>query len=165
MKQAAFDEVRRIIREDEPQKPSTRISTAESAPSIAAHRHTEPAKLARLVRGELDWIVMKCLEKDRSRRYETANGLARDVEHYLHDEPVLACPPSAAYRFRKLARRNKAALATAAVLIVAMLVTVVGLAVSNVMVKQETAQKKQALKDKDEALAAAKKNAENAKTK
>ena len=122
LKQAAFDEIRRIIREDEPHKPSTRISTAEAAPSIAAQRHTEPAKLAKLVRGELDWIVMKALEKDRNRRYETANGFAADVQRYLNDEPVQACPPSAGYRFRKFARRNKAALATAAVLAVAVLV-------------------------------------------
>src|SRR6187455_1645959 len=114
LKQAAFDEVRRIIREDEPPKPSTRISSAEAAPSIAAQRHTEPAKLTRLVRGELDWIVMKALEKDRSRRYETASGIARDVERYLNDEPVQACPPSAAYRFKKFARRNKAAFAMGA---------------------------------------------------
>ena len=83
LKQAAFDEIRRIIREDEPPKPSTRISSAEAAPSIAAQRHTEPAKLARLVRGELDWIVMKALEKDRNRRYETASGFAADVQRYL----------------------------------------------------------------------------------
>ena len=107
LKQAAFDEIRRIIREEEPQKPSTRISTTDAAPSIAACRHTEPAKLVKLVRGELDWIVMKCLEKDRSRRYETASGLALDVQRYLHDEHVLACPPSAAYRLRKFARRNR----------------------------------------------------------
>lgn len=114
LKQAAFDEIRRIIREDEPPRPSTRISTAEAAPSIAAQRHTEPAKLARLVRGELDWIVMKALEKDRNRRYETATGFAADIQHYLNDEAVVACPPSAAYRFRKFARRNKGGLAVAA---------------------------------------------------
>jgi serine/threonine protein kinase/tetratricopeptide (TPR) repeat protein len=113
LKQAAFDEIRRIIREEEPPKPSTRISSAEAAPSIAAQRHTEPAKLARLVRGELDWIVMKALEKDRSRRYETATGFAADIQHYLNDEAVVACPPSAAYRFRKFARRNKGGLAVA----------------------------------------------------
>jgi len=117
LKQAAFDEIRRIIREDEPQKPSTRISTAEAAPSIAAQRHTEPAKLTKLVRGELDWIVMKALEKDRNRRYETANGFAKDIEHYLNDEPVLACPPSAGYRLRKFARRNKGGLAVAALVL------------------------------------------------
>jgi signal transduction histidine kinase len=134
LKQAAFDEIRRIIREDEPPKPSNRISTAESAPSIAAHRHTEPAKLARLVRGELDWIVMKALEKDRSRRYETANGFAADVLHYLADEPVLACPPSDLYRLRKFARRNKAALATAAVASFVVLLAVVNLTVATAIV-------------------------------
>jgi serine/threonine protein kinase/Flp pilus assembly protein TadD len=110
LKQAAFEEIRRIIREEEPQKPSTRISTTDAAPSIAAQRDTEPAKLAKLVRGDLDWIVMKALEKDRNRRYETANGFAADVLRYLADEPVLACPPSTIYRLKKFARRNKAAL-------------------------------------------------------
>ena len=100
----------RMIREEEPPKPSTRLSTAERlADDLAANRGTEPAKLTKLVRGELDWIVMKALEKDRNRRYETANGLAADVQRYLNDEPVQACPPSAWYRFRKFARRNQAA--------------------------------------------------------
>ncbi|HEX5105116.1 MAG TPA: protein kinase, partial [Pirellulaceae bacterium] len=137
LKEAAFDEIRRIIREDEPPKPSTRISSAESAPSIAAQRHTEPAKLARLVRGELDWIVMKALEKDRNRRYETASGFARDIERYLNDEPVLACPPSAAYRFGKFARRNRGALAIASVAVLSVLLALVGLTVSNVLITQE----------------------------
>src|SRR5262249_43319109 len=83
------------------------------------------AKLTKMVRGELDWIVLKALEKDRNRRYETANGFAMDVQRYLADEPVLACPPSAAYRFRKFARRNKRALVTAA-LLGAMLLVVAG---------------------------------------
>jgi tetratricopeptide (TPR) repeat protein/serine/threonine protein kinase len=114
-KQAGYDELRRIIREEEPPKPSTRLSTAgQAATSISANRGTEPAKLTRLLRGELDWIVMKALEKDRNRRYETANGFALDVQRYLADEPVLACPPSAGYRLRKFARRNKRTLATAA---------------------------------------------------
>ncbi|MCI0356889.1 MAG: serine/threonine protein kinase, partial [Planctomycetaceae bacterium] len=95
----ALDEIRRIIREDEALKPSVRIGCSETLPAIAAHRHIEPARLSRLVRGELDWIVMKCLEKDRNRRYETASALAADVQRYLNDEPVLACPPSAWYRF------------------------------------------------------------------
>src|SRR5207247_5048377 len=81
--------------------------------SISVNRHMEPGKLTKLVRGELDWIVMKTLEKDRNRRYETANGFAADVQRYLNDETVQACPPSAWYRFRKFARRNKRALATA----------------------------------------------------
>src|SRR5205814_2124973 len=110
-------EMLRIIREQEPSKPSTKLSTAEGLPTLAANRGTEPAKLTKLVRGELDWIVMKALEKDRGRRYETANGFAMDVQRYLADEPVLACPPSAGYRFRKFARRNKAGLAVAALVL------------------------------------------------
>jgi tetratricopeptide (TPR) repeat protein len=111
LKQAALLEVLRLIREEEPPRPSTRLSSTEELPSIAANRGLEPRKLSGLVRGELDWIVMKALEKDRNRRYETANGLAHDIERHLHDESVLACPPSAAYRFRKFARRNKTRLA------------------------------------------------------
>jgi WD40 repeat protein/serine/threonine protein kinase/tetratricopeptide (TPR) repeat protein len=108
----------RLIREQEPTRPSMKLSTAEGLPTLAANRGTEPAKLTRLVRGELDWIVMKALEKDRNRRYETANGLGRDIERYLHDEPVQACPPSATYRLRKFLRRNKGpALAAAVVLL------------------------------------------------
>ena len=107
VKHAALLEVLRVIREEEPPKPSTRLSSTEELPAISAQRHTEPTKLTRLVRGELDWIVMKALDKDRNRRYETANGFAADVQRYLSDEPVLACPPSAAYRLRKFVRRNK----------------------------------------------------------
>src|SRR5262249_51135912 len=122
-RRAAYDEIRRIIREEEPPRPGTRLSESkESLPSISAQRHTEPAKLTKLMRGELDWIVMKALEKDRSRRYETANGLALDIERYLHDEPVTAGPPSATYRFRKFARRNRAVLLTVAVAALALVV-------------------------------------------
>src|SRR5262249_4599578 len=117
-------ETLRVIREQEPRKPSTKLSTAEGLPTLAANRGTEPAKLTRLVRGELDWIVMKALEKDRNRRYETANGFALDVQRYLADEPVLACPPSAGCRLRKFARRNKRALATAALVGVVLLAAV-----------------------------------------
>jgi tetratricopeptide (TPR) repeat protein/serine/threonine protein kinase len=114
MKEAAYVEILRMIKEEEPPKPSTRLSDSGAAlASIAAQRKTEPAKLTKLVRGELDWIVMKTLEKDRNRRYETANGFAADVQRYLSDEPVQACPPSAWYRFRKFARRNKGGLAVA----------------------------------------------------
>src|SRR5687767_8669672 len=96
VKEAALLEVLRVIREEEPPKPSTRLAeSTDSLPAISAQRQTEPAKLTRLVRGELDWIVMKALEKDRNRRYETANVFAMDVQRYLADEPVLASPPSA----------------------------------------------------------------------
>jgi serine/threonine protein kinase/tetratricopeptide (TPR) repeat protein len=111
MKTAGYDEIRRIIREEEPPKPSTRISTlGQAATTFSTQRKSDPKRLRKLFRGELDWIVMKCLEKDRNRRYETASGLARDIEHYLHDEPVLACPPSAWYRFRKFGRKYRTAL-------------------------------------------------------
>jgi tetratricopeptide (TPR) repeat protein len=120
-------EMLRVIREKEPTKPSTKLSTAEGLPTLAANRGTEPAKLTRLVRGELDWIVMKALEKDRNRRYETATGFAADVQRYLADEPVLACPPSLGYRLRKFARRNKGRLAVAA-LVLCFLVSLGGVA-------------------------------------
>jgi serine/threonine protein kinase len=112
---AAYDEIRRIIREEEPPKPSTRLSTlGEVLSAVSARRKTEPAKLSALVRGDLDWIVMKALEKERSRRYETASAFAADLRRFLNQEPIEARPPSAWYRFDKLARRNKMALTTAA---------------------------------------------------
>jgi serine/threonine protein kinase/tetratricopeptide (TPR) repeat protein len=119
LRQAALDEMLRIIREEEPPRPSTRLSeSGDSLPSIAAARKTEPAKLSRLMKGELDWIVMKALDKDRGRRYETANGFARDVQRYLADEPVEACPPSAGYRLRKFARKHRRLLITAAAFVI-----------------------------------------------
>jgi len=121
LRKAAFDDMLRMIREVEPPRPSTRLSSSDELPSLAAKRKLEPAKLSRLVRGDLDWIVMKCLEKERGRRYETANGLAMDVQRYLADEPVLASPPSAAYRFRKFARRHKAQLFTASLIALVLL--------------------------------------------
>src|SRR5207253_3771270 len=109
LKRAAFDEMRRLIREEEPPRPSTRLSTMneQARTLLASQRHSDPKSLGRLVHGELDWIVMKALEKQRNRRYETPNGLARDIERYLSNEAVEACPASAAYRFRKFARRNR----------------------------------------------------------
>jgi hypothetical protein len=111
---AAWHEMLRVIKEEEPQKPSARLSGSGSLPALAAQRQLEPVKLTRMVRGELDWIVMKCLEKDRGRRYDTATGLARDVERYLADEMVEARPPTAWYRLRKFGRKLRAMLTTAA---------------------------------------------------
>jgi WD40 repeat protein/serine/threonine protein kinase len=112
---AAYDEMLRLIREEEPPRPSRRISTSgDRLATISAERNTEPTQLSRLLHGELDWIVMRCLEKDRTRRYDTASSLARDLQRYLADEPVEACPPSAGYRLRKFARKNKKLFATAA---------------------------------------------------
>ncbi len=127
LRSAAFSEMLRIIKEEEPPRPSTRLSgSGEQLATISAQRKTEPAKLTKLVRGELDWIVMKCLEKDRTRRYDTANGLARDLQRYLADEPVEACPPSLGYKFKKFARKHKKALAT--------VTTIAGLLVAGVAV-------------------------------
>src|SRR5437868_2534651 len=135
LKEANYEELRRIIREEEPAKPSTRISTlGQAATIVSANRKSEPRRLNQLFRGELDWIVMKALEKDRNRRYETASSFAADVQRYLHDEPVQACPPSALYRFRKFARRNKVALLTATVIASAVLLAVAGLATSTALV-------------------------------
>ncbi|MHB8953710.1 MAG: tetratricopeptide repeat protein [Pirellulaceae bacterium] len=125
LRSAAFDEMLRIIREEEPPKPSTRLSSSAALPSIAARRQTEPQKLSGMVRGDLDWIVMKALEKERERRYETATGLAADIRRYLDDEPVTASPPSAVYRFRKFARRNRVGL-TIVTLILFFVISLVG---------------------------------------
>jgi tetratricopeptide (TPR) repeat protein len=155
LQQAALLEVLRLIREEEPPRPSTRLSESkETLPSISAQRQTEPAKLTRLVRGELDWIVMKALEKDRSRRYDSANGFAADMQRYLADEPVLACPPSAWYRLRKFARRNRAALTTLVLVAAALLTAVVALVISNVSITWEKEEKSKALQEKSEALVA-----------
>jgi eukaryotic-like serine/threonine-protein kinase len=108
LKKTALAEVLRVIKEEEPPKPSTRLSTMRELPSVAASRGLEPKQLSGFVKGELDCVVMKALEKDRSRRYESANGLATDLERYLKDEPVGACPPSASYRLLRLVRRHKA---------------------------------------------------------
>jgi len=132
LREAALDELVRLIREEEAPRPSARLSSSNNLLKIAAARNTEPARLSKLVRGEIDWIVMKCLEKDRSRRYETANGVARDLERYLADEPVEACPPSAHYRLTKFAHKYKKALITVAafaVILVAFAATSIVLAV------------------------------------
>jgi serine/threonine protein kinase/Flp pilus assembly protein TadD len=123
LKKAGYDEIRRIIREEEPPRPSTRLSTLQQAhlSTLAEKRGMEPGRLSRHMRGELDWIVMKALEKDRNRRYESASALAADVQRYLDDAPVEACPPSTTYRIRKFARRNKASLTTVVTVALALL--------------------------------------------
>jgi hypothetical protein len=130
LRKAALTEMIRIIQEEEPSKPSTRLSSDASLSSLAALRQTEPKRLTALLRGELDWVVMKCLEKSRDRRYETASGLARDLQRYLADEPVEARPPSFRYRAGKFLRRNRRSLMTASLLIVVALTTI-GLVVVN----------------------------------
>jgi serine/threonine protein kinase/tetratricopeptide (TPR) repeat protein len=137
--QAAVMEILRVIREEEPARPSTKLSTSEALPSVAANRNIEPAQLTRMLRGELDWVVMKALEKDRSRRYETANGLARDVQRYLADEVVEARPPSTAYRLRKFIRRNRGRVVAAALVLLALVGGMVGTTVG--MVQAESARR------------------------
>ena len=122
MKKAALDEVLRIVRDEEPQRPSQRLSTSQAKASIAATRGSEPAKLSALMKGEIDWIVMKALEKDRTRRYDTANGLARDIQRYLADEVVEARPPSVGYRLRRFVRRNQHVMLVVAVVVLGTMV-------------------------------------------
>jgi serine/threonine protein kinase/WD40 repeat protein len=121
--EAGFDEIRRIIREVEPLRPSQKLSTlaAEEQNTTAKCRHTDSPRLIHLVRGDLDWIVMKCLEKDRNRRYETANALAVELKRFLNNEPVVARPPSSLYKLEKLVRRNKVAMVTAGVVVISLL--------------------------------------------
>jgi WD40 repeat protein/tetratricopeptide (TPR) repeat protein len=148
LKEAAYGEILRMIREEEPPKPSTRLSdSGEALASISAQRHMEPAKLTKLMRGELDWIVMKTLEKDRNRRYETANGFAADVQRYLNDETVLACPPSAGYRLRKFARRNKKPVLVALAIFGLLIVGIVGTTWGMMQAVAEQNQKEQALRE------------------
>jgi WD40 repeat protein/serine/threonine protein kinase/tetratricopeptide (TPR) repeat protein len=127
LKEAAWQEMLRLIKEEEPPRPSTRLSGSGMLPTVAAQRKLEPAKLTKLVQGDLDWIAMKALEKERARRYETANALSRDIQRYLSDEPVEACPPSRSYRLRKFASKNRAALLTVAALSGVAIVALVGL--------------------------------------
>ncbi|MCG8405908.1 MAG: serine/threonine-protein kinase [Phycisphaerales bacterium] len=131
LRKSSLSELERVIREHVPRPPSRRLQTMkERLPEVAGHRRTNGPNLLRLVDGDLDWIVMKSLEKDRSRRYPTANALAADIERYLTDQPVEACPPGAAYRFRKFARRYRASLALSTVAVV-VLIALVSLSVAS----------------------------------
>ncbi len=136
-----IDAMRRTIREQEPLRPSTKVATlqGEDLTTTAARRAAEAPKLISLLRGDLDWIVMKCLEKDRTRRYDTANGLAFDLKRHLNNEPVLARPPSAAYRFQKAFRRNKLAFAAGGAIAAALVLGVVGTTLGLFRAKQSAA--------------------------
>jgi serine/threonine protein kinase len=167
VREAAYGEVLRMIREEEPPRPSTRLSDSGGAlASISAQRHMEPAKLTKLMRGELDWIVMKTLEKDRNRRYETASAFAADVQRYLSDEAVQACPPSAGYRLRKLVRRNKGPVLAASLVLLALVGGIIGTTWGLVKAQQQrdvaeearndqAAQRQEAVEQKNRAKAAA----------
>jgi serine/threonine protein kinase/tetratricopeptide (TPR) repeat protein len=142
---AAWDEVRRVIREEEPERPSARLSTLEARASVAASRQSEPHKLGKYVRGDLDWIVMKALAKERDRRYQTASALASDVGRFLGHEPVSAGPPTAGYRLRKFVRRNRGAVAVAAAVLGLVLLGAVGLVVGVVALRAEQRRTAEAL--------------------
>jgi len=138
LRSAAYQEIQRIIREVDPPKPSTRLSqSSDTLASVAARRQTEPRKLGMVVRGELDWIVMKALEKDRSRRYETANGLAMDIRRYLSGEAVQAAPPGRGYRVRKFVRRHRGAVVAASLVAGALVLGVVGTTMGLVSAKRQ----------------------------
>ncbi len=135
---SGLDKLRRAIREKEPERPSTRLRTMLNADltTTARQRHTDPPKLIHLLRGDLDWIVMKTLEKDRTRRYETANGLAMDIGRHLSNEPVVARPPSNLYRFQKLVRRNQVMFVAASAVVLAL---IIGFGVSLYLLVRERA--------------------------
>ena len=126
-RRAVWQEMMRLIKEKDPPRPSDRLSSSEALPSVAAQRHVEPQQLTRMVQGELDWIVMKSLEKDRNRRYDSANSFAADISRYLASEPVAAHPPSLAYRLRKFTRRNRFAVLAASLITLALMVGLLGM--------------------------------------
>jgi serine/threonine protein kinase len=159
IKKAAIDEMLRLVREMEAPTPSSRLSSSDGKPAIAANRQMEPAKLGNFVKGELDWIVLKALSKERDRRYETANGFARDIERFLTHEPVQAGPPSTIYRLRKFVRRNRLQVIAAALVLMTLVAGVVGtsLALFEVQRQKEIAltevnKKEKARKNTREAL-------------
>jgi WD40 repeat protein/serine/threonine protein kinase len=153
LKEGNFEEIRRIIREEEPAKPSTRISAlGQAGIPVSANRKSQPKQLSQVLRGELDWIVMKALEKDCNRRYETASSFAADVQHYLHDEPVQACPPSAVYRLRKFARRQRRVAIMASFLFAVLVSGLTVLGISYAQVQEALQEKTRALKHERAAL-------------
>ena len=140
LRKAGQDEMRRIILEVDPPRPSARISTlvANALSTVSDRRQVEPKKLSKQLQGELDWIVMKALEKDRNRRYESANAMAQDIQRYLDDETVLACPPSLWYRMIKTGRRNRALIGTAAIVVLSLVIGLAGTAWQAVTATQES---------------------------
>jgi serine/threonine protein kinase len=148
----AFLEMLRMVREVDPPRPSTKVSGAEALPNIAASRDIEPEQLKRALRGDLDWIVMKALEKDRARRYETANGFAADVLRHLSYEPVLAAPPSRAYRLRKFVRKHRGAVVAASLVVLALLGGIAGTTWGLIRAQRARAAEARRVKERDAAI-------------
>ena len=168
---APLDEIRRIIREEEPARPSTRITTlGKLASTVSAKRRSDPRRLSQLYQGELDWIVMKALEKDRNRRYETASALAADVQRYLNNEPVLACPPSTWYRVRKAVRRHRSVVVAASFILLTLVAGIIAATWGLIRATdaetaalQEASAKEVALKDREKALSEAQQSERDAR--
>ncbi|MHC4706875.1 MAG: serine/threonine protein kinase [Planctomycetota bacterium] len=145
LRSAAYDEMCRMVREADPPKPSTRLSMlGDELTDVAKHRHAQPSELCRIIRGDLDWVVMKTLEKDRTRRYETANELVMDIQRHLGNEPVVAGAPSTVYRLRKFVRRNRTAVSVGLVVMVALLIGLSLAIVGFVQASREKARTKRA---------------------
>jgi serine/threonine protein kinase/WD40 repeat protein len=170
LRTAAFDEIRRLIREEDPVTPSTRMnSLGQAGGTVSANRRSDPQQLSKLFKSELDWIVMKALEKDRNRRYETASAFAADVERYLKDEAVQACPPSAGYRLRKIFRRYKGAVLTASLVVLLLVGGIIGTTLGMLRATDaetdavsEAKQKEDALQEKEAALTVAQRSKRDA---
>jgi serine/threonine protein kinase/WD40 repeat protein len=164
LRTASFDELRRIVREEEPPRPSRRISTllGETLTTVSARRQTDPKRLSQVFKGELDWIVMKALEKDRNRRYETASAFAADVQRYLQDEPVQACPPSAGYRLRKFVRRYRGPVLAALLLVLILVSGIIGTTLGLVRATNAEAEAVNEAGQKETALSAARKSERDA---
>ncbi len=156
--EGGYEEILRTIREVDPPKPRTRISTmGEDLSTVARNRHTPPRMLGRMIRGDLDWIVMKALEKDRSRRYDTASAFAADIERHLTDQPVLAGPPGRIYRIGKYVRRHRVGVAATTVVLLAL---VAGLAAAVLGLTQARQAEAKTARQRDIARAAADREAE-----
>ena len=160
LKKAGLSEMIRVIKEDEPSKPSTRLSTSDSLPATAAVRRIEPKRLTALLRGELDWVVMKCLEKQRERRYETASGLARDIQRYLANEIVEARPPSRSYRLKKFVSKYRGQVISASLVLLALVVGTVAATLGLLEAQNQTTIANRATEEKDLALKEVAKQAE-----
>jgi eukaryotic-like serine/threonine-protein kinase len=152
LQKAGLSEMIRVIKEDEPSKPSTRLSTSDSLPATAAVRRIEPKRLTALLRGELDWVVMKCLEKQRERRYETASGLARDIQRYLANEIVEARPPSRSYRLKKFISKYRAQVISASLVLLALVIGTVAATLGLLEAQNQTTIANRATGEKELAL-------------